>query len=69
MSRFARSTVGARLLPIPTGTPSAAAAGKMTGKKTTALANGTGLVAIPAEPGEYDFACQMGMLRGKVIAT
>ncbi|NOY56114.1 MAG: cupredoxin domain-containing protein [Actinobacteria bacterium] len=23
----------------------------------------------PAEPGEYDFACQMGMLRGKVIAT
>jgi len=23
----------------------------------------------PPEPGEYDFACQMGMLRGKVIAT
>ncbi|GBD84267.1 hypothetical protein BMS3Abin02_00657 [bacterium BMS3Abin02] len=23
----------------------------------------------PAEPGEYGFACQMGMLRGKVIAT
>ncbi len=22
----------------------------------------------PAEPGEYEFACQMGMLRGKVIA-
>ncbi len=23
----------------------------------------------PAQPGEYEFACQMGMLRGKVIAT
>lgn len=23
----------------------------------------------PAEPGVYEFACQMGMLRGKVIAT
>lgn len=23
----------------------------------------------PATPGEYEFACQMGMLRGKVIAT
>lgn len=23
----------------------------------------------PAEPGEYEFACQMGMLRGKVVAT
>ena len=23
----------------------------------------------PAEPGEYEFACQMGMLRGKVIAS
>jgi plastocyanin domain-containing protein len=22
----------------------------------------------PTEPGEYEFACQMGMLRGKVIA-
>lgn len=23
----------------------------------------------PTEPGEYEFACQMGMLRGKVIVT
>lgn len=23
----------------------------------------------PSEPGEYDFACQMGMLRGKVIVS
>lgn len=23
----------------------------------------------PAEPGEYEFACQMGMLRGKVVVT
>jgi plastocyanin domain-containing protein len=23
----------------------------------------------PAEPGEYEFACQMGMLRGKVIVS
>lgn len=23
----------------------------------------------PTEPGDYEFACQMGMLRGKVIAT
>ena len=23
----------------------------------------------PAEPGEYEFACQMGMLRGRVIVT
>ncbi len=23
----------------------------------------------PTHPGEYEFACQMGMLRGKVIAT
>ena len=23
----------------------------------------------PTEPGEYEFACQMGMLRGTVIAT
>jgi plastocyanin domain-containing protein len=22
---------------------------------------------LPAEPGEYEFACQMGMFRGKVI--
>ena len=22
----------------------------------------------PEEPGEYDFACQMGMLRGKLVA-
>lgn len=24
---------------------------------------------IPPEPGEYEFTCQMGMLRGKVVAT
>ena len=24
---------------------------------------------VPTEPGEYEFACQMGMLRGKVIVT
>ncbi len=23
---------------------------------------------MPKEPGEYEFACQMGMLRGKLIA-
>ena len=23
----------------------------------------------PSEPGEYEFACQMGMLRGKVVVT
>lgn len=23
----------------------------------------------PAEPGEYEFACQMGMLRGKVVVS
>jgi plastocyanin domain-containing protein len=23
----------------------------------------------PTEPGEYEFACQMGMLRGKVVVT
>lgn len=23
----------------------------------------------PSEPGEYEFACQMGMLRGKVVAS
>lgn len=23
----------------------------------------------PVEPGEYEFACQMGMLRGKVLVT
>ena len=23
----------------------------------------------PSEPGEYDFACQMGMLRGKVVVS
>lgn len=23
----------------------------------------------PTQPGEYEFACQMGMLRGKVIVT
>jgi plastocyanin domain-containing protein len=23
----------------------------------------------PAEPGEYEFACQMGMLRGKLVVT
>ena len=23
----------------------------------------------PEEPGEYEFACQMGMLRGKVVVT
>jgi plastocyanin domain-containing protein len=22
---------------------------------------------LPKEPGEYDFACQMGMLRGKIV--
>ncbi|MCZ6718018.1 MAG: cupredoxin domain-containing protein [Gammaproteobacteria bacterium] len=22
---------------------------------------------LPAKPGEYEFACQMGMLRGKLI--
>jgi plastocyanin domain-containing protein len=22
---------------------------------------------LPAEPGEYEFACQMGMFRGKLI--
>jgi len=23
----------------------------------------------PSEPGEYEFACQMGMLRGKIVVT
>lgn len=24
---------------------------------------------LPEEPGEYEFACQMGMLRGKLVVT
>lgn len=26
------------------------------------------LEILPEKPGEYDFACQMGMIRGKIIA-
>lgn len=25
------------------------------------------LTLLPKEPGEYEFACQMGMFRGKII--
>ncbi len=31
--------------------------------------NNVPVVFTPVEPGEYEFACQMGMLRGKVVVS